>query len=290
MYSYTYTIDGIHHNIKSISPIPTANADGVIPISDSQNEVCRKLKILLREWIKLAKKNNIHWFCNGGTLLGAVRDKGLIHYDNDLDLVILLQDYDKIKHLHSKKCVIDVCEQGFQIHLKNQSYPFIDLWLEGPNPDNSSEIVLACPYLNERPMYCGNMVWPNEKYMIDDVMNVVQLPFEDMMVNVPSNYESYIKRQYGDDCLIRYVIHDHTENHAVYDIIPSPEQRILFWEASERLFQRIGLDKCNSKAGKESHVLIALLVIQLATPSKNKIKRHIELLSKYIQEKIKDIL
>jgi len=75
MYKYTYTIDGIRHKIKSIDPIKTADENGIIPISQSQNEVCRKLKVLLREWIQLAEENNIHWFANGETMLGAIRDK-----------------------------------------------------------------------------------------------------------------------------------------------------------------------------------------------------------------------
>ena len=45
MYKYTYIIDGITHKIKSVQPIHTADANGIIPISRSQNEVCRKLKL-----------------------------------------------------------------------------------------------------------------------------------------------------------------------------------------------------------------------------------------------------
>ena len=291
MHSYTYTIDGIHHKIKSIDPIPTADANGIIPISQSQNDVCRQLKFLLREWIQLAEENNIHWFCNGGTMLGAIRDKGLIHYDNDIDLVVLFQDYYKIKHLVSDICVADVAEQGFQFHLKNQPYPFIDLWLEAPNPENPNEIVLACPVINGICTYGANIVWPNEKYATEDVMNLVQLSFEDMMVNVPSNYKNYIQRMYGEDCLVRYVIHEHTDNHILYvTILPHPKIRMEFWESWQRLNEQIGLDRCRSPYGKESNMITALLAVELATPNKNKTRRKMELIARYLNEKWKQVV
>jgi hypothetical protein len=289
MYKYTYTIDGIPHRIKSVNQIHTADANGIIPISPSQNEVCRKLKFILREWIQLANENNIHWFCNGGTMLGAIRDKGLIHYDNDMDLVILFRDYPKIKRMVSDTCVIDVCEQGFQMHLKNQPYPFIDLWLEAPNPENPNEIILACPYFNGKCTYGGNLVWPNEKYAMHDVMNLVQLPFEDMMVNVPQNYECYIKQQYGDDCLYRYVVQDHTDNHSLYDIIPPPKIRMELWESWQRLIQAVGLDTCPTIAGQESYIIASLCTIEVATPTKSKMKRKKDVITRYIREKLSNI-
>jgi hypothetical protein len=109
MHKYKYCLDGIQHEIKSQEPIPTANRDNVIPISKEQNQIAKELKELLREWIRIAEKNDIDWFCNGGTLLGAIRDKGLIHYDNDLDLCVFFKDYEKIKN--------SVCTDKFVIHL-----------------------------------------------------------------------------------------------------------------------------------------------------------------------------
>ena len=97
MHKYKYCLDNVEHEILSQEPIPTANRDNVIPISKEQNQVAKELKELLREWIRIADKNDIDWFCNGGTLLGAIRDKGIIHYDNDLDLCIFFKDYEKNK-------------------------------------------------------------------------------------------------------------------------------------------------------------------------------------------------
>ena len=228
MHTYTYRLDGIDHVIKSCSPLESTN--GVISISPEQNAVAKKLKKLLKRWIRLAKENDIDWFCNGGTLLGAIRDKGLIHYDNDLDICVFFKDYDKIKNMYcGDKFAIHECEQGFQMTSKRDMFPFVDLWLVAPTPSNKNEIILASPFLNGKLSFWAHEAWPNDKYALNDVTNIDKLPFEGMMVNVPRNYEMYVKKMYGDDCLERYVVAEHTDNHWMTDLIPTPKKRMKFW-------------------------------------------------------------
>lgn len=58
---------------------------------------------MLDEVDRICKENNIKYFLSGGTLLGAIRHKGFIPWDDDIDLWMTRKNYKRFKKVAKKQ-------------------------------------------------------------------------------------------------------------------------------------------------------------------------------------------
>lgn len=143
-------------------------------------EIATRNLLLLKE---ILDNNSIEFILLFGTLLGAIRDKGFITYDEDIDLAILEENRTKILDLlfEFRKVGLEVArydDRGLLSLIKNEEY--IDLYFFKKYESN----ILKC---------CGMLI---PKLFLEDLM---QIDFLGEKFNVPVDYEGYLEYQYGSD-------------------------------------------------------------------------------------------
>lgn len=69
---------------------------------------------ILHEVDRICKKNNIRYFACSGTLLGAIRHGGFIPWDDDIDLVMFREDYNKFRKIAEREMSEKFfCQSGY---------------------------------------------------------------------------------------------------------------------------------------------------------------------------------
>ncbi|MBF0715598.1 LicD family protein [Gemelliphila palaticanis] len=116
----------------------------------------KEIEILI-EFSEICRKNNLKYYALGGTLLGAVRHNGFIPWDDDMDLGMPRNDYNKFIEVYYKDLSNNL-KLKFKIEdLNNTSIvdtstevifgqkicnPFIDIFPLDGYPDNKIEKII----------------------------------------------------------------------------------------------------------------------------------------------------
>ena len=92
-----------------------------------ERELLRKVQLIqleiAKELKRVCEENDIRCFLNWGSFLGAVRHKGFIPWDDDMDFGILRQDYEKFRRIAPEKLGPEFVFQDWSTE-ENYALPF----------------------------------------------------------------------------------------------------------------------------------------------------------------------
>lgn len=80
----------------------------------------------------ICKQNNISYFADWGTLLGAVRHAGFVPWDDDMDLVMLREDYDRFLQIAPS-----LLPEGYCVHTFRNTDNFVEFHAVVTNTESS---------------------------------------------------------------------------------------------------------------------------------------------------------
>ena len=120
---------------------------------------------LAQKLLDVCKKHNLRIWADGGTLLGAVRHKGFIPWDDDMDFVMMREDYDKLVEIGPqefkepyffqsfytdnfwggmvkiRRSDTAMIEKDYKIHKDFNRGIFIDVFVLDAIPDERKELI-----------------------------------------------------------------------------------------------------------------------------------------------------
>ncbi len=167
--------------------------------------------ILLKKLSEICDKNNLRYWLRGGTLLGAARHGGFIPWDDDADVGLVSEDFDKLCDLLKTDpnfamkwlyCANDY-HRIAHFTFKNGIYPYIDVMTFDFIGGKDSALNWA-DWKNERADFNkrAKETLPHDTppYRLTDGFDLPDNPLFEQLLN--EEKKLYKQKHRGNDCLI----------------------------------------------------------------------------------------
>lgn len=150
--------------------------------------------ILLSEIDKICKNNNIEYWLDFGSLLGAIRHKGFIPWDDDCDVSMINSDYRKFANIVNSDEYSDFeCIE----HIKNGV-----LYFRSKSNKNIEIDIFSYDDFEDRicKSFKPTELFPREGLFIPKniVLPTKRINFEDIELNIPNDADSYLRFEFGN--------------------------------------------------------------------------------------------
>lgn len=162
----------------------------------------RELNKLIRKVVDVFNANNLTYWSNGGTLLGAVKDKGTIPWDDDADLCLFESDLDNFLSLESEfnasgigltthDCFFKLFDlNGKQLNDCKYKYPFVDVFVYHRVSDRMNLKNIKTNSSDDSDYF------KNDYFLYKDIYPVRNYTYEDYFISGPYNPFEYLDRAF----------------------------------------------------------------------------------------------
>ena len=205
--------DRIHHSINQMQRFREKYQDQRLNF-DSPLDQCHCILLRMMKIIHdLCKQHNVRYWLHSGSLIGAIRHKGFIPWDGDIDIALLPEDMEKFQERvvpdlpgdlhfqspstskHYKSNDMYKIRDTFSVYSEYTSYIDTDL------KDNISHAVQIDLFLFQH-LENGNIKHPwksiTTEYDPSLIFPLIEVPFEDAVFYAPNKYHEYLTLRWND--------------------------------------------------------------------------------------------
>jgi len=113
-------------------------------VPDSVQEAQEAILEIMKEYDSICRSNGIAYSLHGGTLLGAIRHKGFIPWDDDADVTMMRDQYEKLKECFNQQSKEFMMIESY-LHMpriikknlgKDEVFAWLDIMLYDPISEN----------------------------------------------------------------------------------------------------------------------------------------------------------